>query len=260
MDQKDMSKDPKLLELLAQVTDVPIEELLSPEADVKVPKIRIGDEIIVLDKNVDLNQFQVVRREFFAHLFEPAATFNECKFYVNAACLSRFPDVDYVQVLINQETRTLALRPCESGARDSFAWCYISKGKRKPKPITCKLFYAKIVSMLNWNPDDRHKLLGRLIHANGEYLLAFDLTAPETYPKIVIEGEKPKRSRRPIYPADWQDQFGLPYYEHRQSMQINIFDGYAIYAIKEEGNTPQATLLPSIANGEQVTKEVQSDD
>ena len=97
--------------------------------------------------------------------------------------------------------------------------------------------------MLNWNPDDRHKLLGRLIHANGEYLLAFDLTSPETYPKVVVEGEKPRRSRRPIYPADWQDQFGLPYYEHRQSMQINIFDGYAVYAIKEEGNAPQASLL-----------------
>ena len=120
---------------------------------------------------------------------------------------------------------------------------YIGVPCEKPKPITCKLFYAKIVSMLNWNPDDRHKLLGRLIHANGEYLLAFDLAAPETYPKVVVEGEKPRRSRRPIYPADWQDQFGLPYYEHRQSMQINIFDGYAVYAIKEEGNAPQASLL-----------------
>ncbi len=243
MDPTDMSKDPKLLELLSQVAGVPPEELLVDGENTKIPQIKTGDEVVVLGNNVDLNKFQVVRREFFAHLYEPAATFNDCKFYVNSACLARFPDVDYVQVLVNQETRTLALRPCEAGARDSFPWCHISKGKRKPKAITCKLFYAKIVSMLNWNPDDRHKLLGRLIHANGEYLLAFDLNAPETYPKVFVDGEKPKRSRVPRYPADWQNQFGLPYYEHRQSMQINIFDGYAVYAIKEDINPTHGNIL-----------------
>ena len=43
-----------------------------------------------------LDNYQVVRREFFAHLSEPAVTFYNCKFYVNAACLHRFPGVDYV--------------------------------------------------------------------------------------------------------------------------------------------------------------------
>lgn len=47
------------------------------------------------------------------------------------------------------------------------------------------------------------------------------------------EGAKPKTSRTPVFPAGWQDQFGLPYKEHQQSMQINIFDGYAIYSIKD---------------------------
>ena len=87
--------------------------------------------------------------------------------------------------------------------------------------------------MLDWNPDFRYKMLGRLIHANGEYLIAFDLTATEVYQRILQDGKTVKRSRTPIYPASWQNQFGLPYYEHRQSMQVNIFDGYAVYAIKE---------------------------
>ena len=259
MDPIEMSKDPKLLELLSQIAGVPPEELLSSDENQKLPQIKAGDEIIELGNDIDLNKFQVVRREFFAHLREPAATFNECKFYVNNACLARFPDVDHVQVLINQETKTMALHPCEDGARDSFAWCYVSKGKRKPKPITCKLFYAKVVSMLNWNPEDRHKLLGRLIHANGEYLLAFDLNAPETYPKIMSDSEKPRRSKRAIYPADWQDQFGLPYYEHRQSMQINVFDGYAVYSIKDDGNDIQANLITQ-QNHETIRTEVQNNE
>ncbi len=86
---------------------------------------------------------------------------------------------------------------------------------------------------MNWNPDHRYKLTGKLVQANGEYLIAFDLTATEVYQRTFVEGAKPKTSRTPVFPSEWQEQFGLPFKEHRQSMQINIFEGYAIYAIKE---------------------------
>jgi hypothetical protein len=60
-----------------------------------------------------------------------------------------------------------------------------------------------------------------------------------------VEGEKPKTSRKPVFPAEWQDQFGLPYNEHRQSMQINIFDGYAVFAVKENSDGEKPVELPS---------------
>lgn len=218
------------------------------------PALDKHDEILDLGEDFDFDGFQVVRREFFAHLHEPSITFNNCKFGVNMACLAKFPTSEYAQVLINRQKKILALRPCPEGARDSFQWCSVSKGKRKPKHITCKLFFAKIVTMMEWNPDYRYKLLGKLIHSNGEYLLAFDLTATEVYQRTFKEGEKPKTSRTPIFPAEWQDQFGLPYNEHRQSMQINIFDGYAIINVKEnetEGTdapVPTTDLVPTSAS------------
>ena len=60
----------------------------------------------------------------------------------------------------------------------------------------------------------------------------FDLTSTEIYQKTIVEGQKPKTTRTPVFPAEWKDQFGLSYNEHQQSMQVNIFDGYAIYSIK----------------------------
>lgn len=85
---------------------------------------------------------------------------------------------------------------------------------------------------MGWNPDHRYKLLGKVIHANDEYLIAFDMTATEVYQRVFKDGERPKTSRTPAFPQDWQNQFGLSYKEHRQSMQIDIFDGYAVYGIK----------------------------
>ena len=206
--------------------------------------VSADEEIIELGNNFDFDGYQVVRREFFAHQSEPAITFNNCKFYVNRACLSKYADVQYVQVLVNKEQRILALRPCTEYARDAVMWCSDSGGKRKPKQITCRLFFAKVVSMMGWNPDFRYKILGKVIHANNEYLFAFDLAATEVYQKTVIEGGKPKTSRTPMYPSHWQNQFGLPYSEHKQSLKVNTFEGYSVYALRDN------TVLEASANNQ----------
>ena len=164
-----------------------------------IPSLGIDDELLRMDGTLDLEQFQVVRREFFAHLQEPSVTFNNCKFYVNAACLRKFPTADFVQVLVNQETKILALRPCHEGDRDSFMWCSMSKGKRVPRQTTGKLFSAKMFSLMNWNPDYRYKMLGKVVYAKGEYLIVFDLTATEVYQKTFREGESPKYHGPPCF-------------------------------------------------------------
>lgn len=217
------------------------------------PALAEGDEILELE-DFNFDDFQVVRREFFAHMREPSITFSDFKFQVNMACLAKFPQFDFAQVLVNQKDKILALRPCEEGAKDAYLWVNPSKGKRKPRPITCKPFFAKIVSMMEWNPKYRYKLLGRLMHSNGEYLIVFDLNAPEMYERTFIEGQKPKTSRTPVFPSEWQTQFGLPYNVHKQSMQINIFDGYAVYAIKDttavKEETPAVLPAPVSTEGE----------
>ena len=84
------------------------------------PKMSTDVDFLELDGEFDYEGYQVVRREFFAHTYEPSVTFNNYKFYVNAACLNRFPTVDFVQVLVNQERKILAIRPCEEGDRDAY--------------------------------------------------------------------------------------------------------------------------------------------
>ena len=57
-----------------------------------------------------------------------------------------------------------------------------------------------------------------------------------TYDK---EGAKSTASRTPVYPIGWQNQFGMTFNEHKQSMLVNIFEGYAIYSIKENKTVRQ---------------------
>ena len=86
---------------------------------------------------------------------------------------------------------------------------------------------------MGWNPDYRYKLLGKLIRSKGELLFVFDLTTPEIFVRTIKEGEKSKISRTPTYPAEWQTQFGQSVEEHQKNLQINIFDGYAVFGLEE---------------------------
>lgn len=175
--------------------------------------------------------YQVVRGEYFAHLFEPSVTFNKCKVYLNTACIKKFPDIDYVQILVNSEEKKLAVRPCGEEQKDSFLWC---TAKRKPKQISCKIFSGMIADLMGWNLDYRYKLLGKLIKSNGEYLFIFDLKSFEMYERKIVEGsDKPKSSRTPIFPEEWKNQFGLPVEEHKKQLQINLFNGYTVFGIKD---------------------------
>lgn len=192
------------------------------------------------DNSFSYDGYQVVRGEFFSHLYEPSVTFNNCKFYVNAACLKRMPDVDYVQILVNPEVKKLAVRPCTEDAKDSFLWCSKRSGKAKPKQITCRIFFAKIMELMGWNPAHRYKLLGKMIQSGEEKLFIFDLTATEVYQRIVLQNGKPRTSRTPVFPAEWQNQFGLPIEEHRKQLQVNIFNGYTVFGLTEKAPPKEA--------------------
>lgn len=193
----------------------------------------INEIEIVKDDDFSYEGFQVVRGEFFSHIYEPSITFNNNKIALNTACIRKLPEVEYVQMLVNPEEKKIAVRPCQEDEKDSFRW-RSAGNKLKPKQITCKVFFAKIMSLMGWNPNNRYKLLGKLIESGGELLFTFDLKTPEIFQRITKEDGSVKASRIPQYPEEWKNQFGLPVDEHRESLQVNIFEGYAVFGIKKE--------------------------
>ena len=222
----------------------------TPEAPIKTQPDSIPapdpypEDEIIQDESFTYNGYQVVRGEFFAHINEPSISFSQNKIYVNKACLKRLPDVDYVQILVNPDEKKLVIRPADEDSKDAFQWAKVKGKIRVPKQITGRVFSAMIVNLMEWNPNYRYKLLGKIIRSGDERLIVFDLTATEMYIRVCSEGMKPKMSRKPIFPAEWQNQFGLPVDEHRKQLQINIFDGYTVFAIKEEKKDTEPTESP----------------
>ncbi len=206
----------------------------------------------IVDDSFSYDGFQVVRGEYFAHVYEPSITFNDYKISVNKACMNRLPDVDYVQILVSRNEKKLVIKPSEECEKGSFLWRSRGKDKSSPRAVTCRVFFAMIMRLMDWNPGYRYKLLGKLIVNKGEFLFVFDLTESEIYQRLLRDPETGKvmkpSSSRPMYPEEWKDQFGLPVEDNRKSLQVNIFNGYAVYGISEKQD--QAMPSPIPYNGE----------
>lgn len=190
------------------------------------------DMEVIRDEAFNYEGYQVVRGEFFAHMYEPTFVFYRNKVFVNAACLRKLDDVEYVQILVNPEKKQLAVMPCRESDKDSFRWCTGSTN-RHPRQISCPIFYAKVQSLMNWTPDFKYKLLGKLIDTGSQLLFVFDLSTPEIF---VPKDEDNRISRKATYPAEWQNQFGIPVSAHQNTLQVSVFNGHAVFKIEDNSH------------------------
>ncbi len=199
---------------------------------------------IAFEASFSFDGYQVVRREFFSHRYDPTLTIKGNSIIFNNACISRLEQVVYVQVLVNPITEKLVIRPCEEGARDAIRWCIARDDKRKSREITCGLFTAKLYEMMGWEALYRYKLQGTRITYNGEQLYVFDLTSTEIYIPSVKDPDDPDgkiRRGKTIFRSDWRDSFGIPVQEHTVSTQVNLMEGYE-FADTQKPNTEQLPM------------------
>lgn len=199
------------------------------------PTVTASEEI-QYDETFSYDGYQVVRGEFFAHINEPTITFNGNKVSVNMACIKRLPEVEYVQILIHPEERKLVVHPSSEDEKESFVWC--SRGaKRSPKQVTCRVFFAKIMKLTGWNPDNRYKLLGKIFRSGDEVLFIFDLDSKQTFPRAKNDNGEYRAARTPVLPFEWEKPFGPTVEEHRKQMQANIFKGYTVFSVPDSKKT-----------------------
>ena len=187
--------------------------------------------------------YQVVRREFISHNFDPAMTIKGNSITFNNSCISKLENATYVQFLINPEEQRLLIRPCDEGARDAVRWCIVREDKRKSRQITCTIFIEKLREMMGWDDLYRYRLQGMRIDHDGEQLYLFDLDSKECFLPQSRDPETGKLRRpRPILPVEWRDSFGMDVREHTASTQVDLTQGYIpTEVITEEDNAPLIT-------------------
>lgn len=227
-------------------------------------KENIDQKALELAQDFSYDGYQVVRRELFAHLREPAVVIRRDSVTFNTACIAGLEDAVYIQILVNQENKRMVVRKCEENDKDALRWCVEKPDKRKSRKMTNKLFSAMIYDMMGWDLDCRYKMQGYKITHEDETMYIFDLLEPEIYmdtkrkrkkadsvqkadandtpaeltkeqmeeqqkEEIAVKVER-KLNRIPFYPKEWKDSFGLPVKEHEKALETNLKEGYVEFS------------------------------
>lgn len=203
----------------------------------------IDQKALELAQDFSYDGYQVVRRELFAHLREPAVVIRRDSVTFNTACIAGLEDAVYIQILVNQDNKRMVVRKCEENDKDALRWCIEKSDKRKSRKMSNKLFSAMMYDMMGWNTDCRYKILGHKITHEDETMYIFDLLeteifmdtkrkkkanpdslekkeelvtaetdqTPEQNQEEIAAKVARKLNRIPFYPKDWKDSFGLPY-------------------------------------------------
>ena len=78
---------------------------------------------------LDLAGYEVVRAQYFSTLRNPVMTISNGKLRFNTACLKKFEDVEYVELLLNSVDRCIAIRPCEKNNPNAISWGRLKEGR-----------------------------------------------------------------------------------------------------------------------------------
>ena len=210
----------------------PKEQALETERDAKAEE---------LESTFSYDGYQVVRKELFAHLRDPAIVIRKDSITFNTACISGLEDVVYVHVMFNSDLKRIVVRGCDENDKDALRWCIAKPDKRKSRKMSCKPFSELVYNEMGWDSDCRYKILGYRINFEGETLYVFDLLVPEIFHEgqkrkkgesaPQSEETKPVNTRKGFYPDDMAGTFGVPVEEHLKESEVTQIDGYVSMGI-----------------------------
>ena len=210
----------------------PKEQALETERDAKAEE---------LESTFSYDGYQVVRKELFAHLRDPAIVIRKDSITFNTACISGLEDVVYVHVMFNSDLKRIVVRGCDENDKDALRWCIAKPDKRKSRKMSCKPFSELVYNEMGWDSDCRYKILGYRINFEGETLYVFDLLVPEIFHEgqkrkkgesaPQSEETKPVNTRKGFYSDDIAGTFGVPVEEHLKESEVKQIDGYVSMSI-----------------------------
>ncbi len=98
----------------------------------------------------------------------------------NTACLRKFEDVEYVELLINSVEKCSAIRPCDKENPNAIRWGTLREdGRWAVLSKSCHGFARPLYTIMDWNPDFGYRMRGQFVEHNGDKLMMFDLSEPE---------------------------------------------------------------------------------
>lgn len=105
------------------------------ESVMKEPDVTVTADV---KKRLDLTGYEIVRVQYFSTMQNPAMTISNGRLRFNTACLKKFENVEYVELLLNSVERCIAIRPCDKNNPNAIRWGRLKEGRWCASTLGCR--------------------------------------------------------------------------------------------------------------------------
>lgn len=187
------------------------------EASESVMLEKETDTVEVMNR-LDLTGYEVVRAQYFSTLRNPAMTISNGRLRFNTACLKKFENVEYVELLLNSVDRCVAIRPCEKSNPNAIHWGRLKEGRWCASTLVCRGLAKALFDIMEWEDSLKYRFRGQFVEQGDNKLMLFELDEPEMVKveEIVLppkgEGAEGETVKQTIYilPPERAGTFGQP--------------------------------------------------
>lgn len=184
-----------------------------------------ADDVKVTGRRLNMGGYQLVRPEFFPSVERPSMTISNGKLRFNTACLKKFEDVEYVELLLNTVRNCIAIRPCDKDNPNAIHWGRLREERWVVSTMGCRGLSRTLFDLMSWEDEGKYTFSGQFKVQGENKLLLFELGEPvitKTVEQIVVPEEPEEdveggqqeeiviREKVRVLPESWSTSFGTP--------------------------------------------------
>ena len=198
------------------------------------PQLELDTEVIAHKGEMDLRGFEIARSQFFDTKNKLSISFSTEKVVFGLACIKKFDNAQYVELLIHPLHHLLAVRVSKKEVRHSIQWAKLNNnGDYCPKALAGTAFLKTIYDLCGWNQAFKYRVCGIRRQKDNESVLMFDMDETEVFmPEEKVGVSDNSESLLPnarnsviAYPTAWAHNFGANYYAQARELATFMKDG-----------------------------------
>lgn len=189
---------------------------------VEVPEVKVTAK----GPQLFMGGYKVVRADYFPSLDQLTMTISNGKLRFNTACLKKFEDVEYVELLLNTVTNTIAIRPCDEDNPNAIHWGKLREERWVVSTLGCRGLSRTLFDLMSWEDEGKYRFRGQYVSHGDQKLLVFELDEPvitKTVEQVIVPDEPDENEEAAeeqeeiviketvrVYPDSWTSLFGAP--------------------------------------------------
>ena len=179
----------------------------------------------------DFSGYEIAQLDLVPSRGRSICTIDKSSVLFNVDCISRMPQVKSVELLVHPGKRELAARPAAPDSRSAVQWAKSATAPIRTRKISAAAFAPVILSLFDWDLEDRYRLFGTHYQHETESAVIFSTTHAAVMikesrlrmvpPEGGISAPLVKRGHRiGAVVGDVADSFGKNFYEEQTMAEL----------------------------------------